>query len=151
VKRTLPIALIGAALVAAGCSNPFKNFSEQPVKADAALVKQIGLPLYPGAKPLPAAGMHMHMEIKGQAVDGLTYVAVANAPIAQVDAWYESRMPASEKSVNFHLFSTTVIQWQQVSRDGTMHQVQLTGMNNQTQISLMRSVVAAAASPTPSP
>jgi hypothetical protein len=142
VKRARAIAALACVLLAAGCSNPFKTFSEQPVKVDAALLKQIGLPLYPGARPTGPGGMKMHMEVKGSAIETLTVITTSTDPVSEVDAWYETRLPPKSKLMNWRLGSTSMIEWETIGRDGTVHQVQVTGSSSQTQITLTRTVVS---------
>lgn len=136
-----------AALVAAGCSNPIKSMQQRPVDYRAAL-KEVGLPLYPGAHPfgkVSAVRVHMVISSKNIPVDTLTVMSDTKDPFAQVVAWYGAKLPASaQKMMNFHLGSVGMAQYQLRSGDSS-RQVQIIGSASDTQIQLIESTVPLAA------
>ena len=144
-----------AALVAAGCTNPIKSMQQRPVDYRQAL-KEVGLPLYPGAHPfgkVNAVRMHMDMVVssKNIPVDTLTVISDTKDPFAQVVAWYGAKLPSSaQKMVNFHLGSVGIAQYQLRSGDSS-RQVQIIGSASDTQIQLIESTVPISALSSASP
>jgi hypothetical protein len=134
-----------AALVAAGCTNPIKSMQQRPVEYRAAL-KEVGLPLYPGAHPfgkVNAVRVHMDMVISSKhiPVDTLTVISDTKDPFAEVVAWYGAKLPSStQKMMNFHLGSVGMAQYQLRSGDSS-RQVQIIGSASDTQIQLIASSV----------
>jgi hypothetical protein len=131
-----------AALVAAGCTSPIKSMQQRPVDYRAAL-KEVDLPLYPGAHPVgrfSAMRMHMVVSSKNISVDTLTVISDTKDPFAQVVAWYGAELPSAQKILNFHLGSVGMAQYQ-VRSGNVSRQVQIIGSASDTQIQLIESTL----------
>jgi hypothetical protein len=139
------IAAAALALLLGGCTSPIKKFEERPVKADAALLKAMDVPVYPGAMvDLPGA-MRTTMVVKSMSVESVTVPFRTTDGFAKVEAWYVARMPAASKVMDVHLGSGGMVTFQRMAR-GSMRQVSLVGIGSGTEIQLVATNL-----PTPSP
>ena len=105
----------------------------QPVKPTPALIKQVGLPVYPNAKPIMANDTTQASRL-GQA-DSVSVGFITNDDVDRVQAFYAKRVPANVRLMRIPLGFTTTVAYQWYDKD-TQKQVLFERVKGQTIISL---------------
>lgn len=139
------IATGALVLLLVSCTSPIKKFEERPVKADAALLKAMDVPVYPGAMVDVPGALRTTMVVKSMSVESVTVPFRTTDGFAKVEAWYVAHMPAASRIMDVHLGNGGMVTFQRMTR-GTMRQVSLVGVGSGTEIQLVATNV-----PTPAP
>ena len=140
------ITALVAAVIAAGCVPNVKNISNRPVKVDAALVKEMALPVYPNSEVVANASMRMSETIQSRQLDMLVITYKSSDALARVESWYDGKLPHAQRVLSWHFGSGGMSSFV-VGRTESTKQVQLFGIGSGTQIQLVATTVA---SPAPS-
>ena len=103
---TYCFGIISVVVLNSGCS-----FQVRQIPPDAALMKQIGLPVYPHAQPLKGQELKTSMRL-GDA-DQFKATFVTHDDLARVQDFYAKRVPknASKTAIALGFMTGTVYQW----------------------------------------
>lgn len=100
------VAIVSVAVLGAGCSVRVRQ-----VTPDAALMKQIGLPVYPHAQPLK--GQELRTSMRFGDADQLKVTLVTRDDLSRVQDFYAKRVPknASKTTIGLGFMTGAVYQW----------------------------------------
>lgn len=136
MKRSTAASItIALAILISACSSPLKSFSSKFVPADAKLLSQIGLPLYPGAKT-DAYATIVHMTIGSMPVVTTEAQLRTSDALSKVEAWYAGRLPTARRMPEFHFGNAGAAAFQVVDDRGTAREVELIGAGVETEVQL---------------
>lgn len=111
--QTLSRAVIGLTIgvvTISGCT-----MHTQQVKPTPALIKQVGLPVYPNATPIMASNVTQASRL-GHA-DSASVGFVTNDDITKVQAFYAKRVPANARLITIPMGFTTTVSYQWYEKD----------------------------------
>jgi hypothetical protein len=109
--RTIFCVVAAALVVVTGCSVRTHQMTATP-----ALVKEIGLPVYPNSKPMMGQDTNQSSRLGGS--DTLSAMFSTTDDPSRVEAFYAKRIPKDARKLVIPLGFTTTTAYQWYSKDG---------------------------------
>ncbi len=133
---------VAIAVVTGGC-----QVRTRPVAPTAQVIKQIGVPAYPNAKP--QFGMDTSETVGAGAIHQLSASFVTNDDMARVERFYAARIPREAQRIVIPLGIAKTVSYQWYDK-ASQKQVMIMALKDRTVIQL-RSMTFGSGTPTPAP